>query len=280
MLAVTTVAPATAARSPQSPRAAPTPSRLPASRGGAFCSRSRRQRGPVSRDLRSLQRRLRLKFNDPALLAQALVHRSYLNEAPEPGTESNERLEFLGDAVLGLVIAHWLYERYPDQPEGRLTELRSHLVKAETLAEVARRLNLGAHLRLGRGEDATGGRTRPLNQARVLEAVIGAAFLDRGFRKTQVWLLRLLDEELSGLGGGELPEDAKSRLQHVAQMHFAMTPRYTIVSTEGPDHEKVFTVEVRVGDHALGVGRGRSKRIAEREAAETALAAIDAGHGA
>ena len=232
----------------------------------------------MSPDLRSLQRRLRLKFNDPDLLAQALVHRSYLNEAPEPGTESNERLEFLGDAVLGLVVAGWLFGRYPGLPEGRLTEMRSHLVKAETLAAVAARFSLGSYLRLGRGEDATGGRTRQLNQARVLEAVIGAAFLDKGFRKTEAWLLRLLEPELEALGGGELPEDAKSRLQHVAQMLYATTPRYRILSTQGPDHDKVFSVEVALGERRFGLGHGRSKRIAEREAAEAALAVIQEEH--
>jgi len=222
-----------------------------------------------------LQRRLRFKFNDPALLAQSLVHRSYLNEALEPGTLSNERLEFLGDAVLGLVVARWLFVRYPDLPEGRLTELRSHLVKAETLAQVAERLQLGSFLVMGRGEEATGGRTRTLNQARVLEAIIGAVFVDSGFRKAEGWLVRLLEPELTDLGAGDLAEDAKSRLQHSAQQRFGMTPRYRILDTEGPDHDKMFTVEVTIGERSLGLGRGRSKRTAEREAAQEALAAIE-----
>jgi ribonuclease-3 len=242
---------------------------------GRFCY-SCRFRGHVRTDLRSLQRRLRLRFKDTAILEQALVHRSFLNEALEPGTLSNERLEFLGDAVLGLIVARALFVRYPDLPEGRLTELRSHLVKAETLARVAAGLKLGEYLRLGRGEEATGGRTRTLNQARALEAVIGAAFLDRGFRRTETWLLRVLDEEIVALGGGDTAEDAKSRLQHAAQMLFSLTPRYRIVGTEGPDHDKHFTVEVVIGERPFGFGRGRSKRIAEREAAEAALAAIEA----
>jgi len=237
----------------------------------------RRRRGLVRTDLRPLQRRLP-RFHNPALLEQALVHRSYLNEAPEPGTLSNERLEFLGDAVLGLVVARLLFERYPDLPEGRLTELRSHLVKSETLALVAARLHLGDYLRLGRGEEATGGRTRTLNQARALESVIGAVFIDRGFRITEKWLLRILDDELAALGGGEMPEDAKSRLQHAAQMLFGSTPRYRILQTEGPEHDKLFSVEVVIGERPFGVGRGRSKRIAEREAAVDALATIEAEH--
>jgi ribonuclease-3 len=232
----------------------------------------------VNQDLRQLERRLRLRFEDPSLLAQALVHRSYLNEATEPGVVSNERLEFLGDAVLGLVVASWLFRRYPELPEGRLTEMRSQIVKSETLATVAARLRLGEHLLLGRGEEATGGRTRTLNQARALEAVIGAAFLDRGFRRTETWLLRLLAGQLETLDA-EGPEDAKSRLQHLAQMLFSTTPRYRIIGTEGPDHDKQFSVEVTVGNRTLGAGRGRSKRIAEREAAEAALTAIEQGVG-
>ena len=228
----------------------------------------------MDEDLRQLQRRLRLSFENPSLLAQALVHRSYLNEAPAPGTVSNERLEFLGDAVLGLIVASWLFERYPELPEGRLTEMRSQIVKSETLAAVAGRLQLGQYLLLGRGEEATGGRTRTLNQARALEAVIGAAFLDRGFRRTEAWLKRLLAEQLELLDAGG-PEDAKSRLQHVAQLLFSTTPRYRIVGTEGPDHDKHFSVEVTIGERTLGAGRGRSKRVAEREAAEAALAAIE-----
>ena len=228
----------------------------------------------MNQDLRKLQRRhLRVTFKQPSLLAQALVHRSYLNEAPEPDVESNERLEFLGDAVLGLVVASWLFRNFP-VAEGRMTEMRSQIVKAETLAEVAARLRLGDYLYLGRGEEATGGRSRMYNQARALEAVIGAVFLDRGYKFTEGWLLSILKDELASLEPAG-PEDAKSRLQHVAQMLFSMTPRYRIVGTEGPDHDKLFRVEVTVGDRSLGAGSGRSKRVAEREAAEAALTAIE-----
>jgi ribonuclease-3 len=131
-------------------------------------------------------------------------------------------------------------------------------------------------MRLGRGEDTTGGRTRPLNLARLLEAVTGAVFIDKGFRATERWLLRLLEPELAALNGGEPPEDVKSRLQHTAQLLYAMTPRYHVVSTEGPDHDKLFTVAVVLGQRSIAAGRGRSKRTAEREAAEAALRAIAA----
>ena len=232
----------------------------------------------MSDDLRALQRRLRVTFQSPDLLARALVHRSYLNEATDAAEVSNERLEFLGDAVLGLVIASWLYVRYPNVPEGRLTEMRSRLVRGESLALVAERLDLGAHLRLGRGEDATGGRTRPMNLARALEAVIGAVFLDRGYARTRDWLERLLRPELEALGGGELQEDAKSRLQHTAQALYGTTPRYRVVSAEGPDHDKVFTVQAVIHQRSIAAGQGRSKRSAEKEAAQMALQTIAQEH--
>jgi ribonuclease-3 len=230
----------------------------------------------VDVDVPALEHRLRVKFRRPAVVAQAMVHRSYLNEAAAPGITSNERLEFLGDAVLGCVIAHRLYVRYPDVDEGRLTELRAHLVKAETLSQVGRRLQLGRFLLLGRGEEATGGRDRPLNLARAFEAVVGAIYLDRGFRAAERFILRVLGPEIDALGEGLPPGDAKSRLQHLAQTRFGTTPRYLTVATEGPDHAKVFTIEVILGDRRLGSGRGRSKRSAEKIAAGEALRAIEA----
>jgi ribonuclease-3 len=229
----------------------------------------------VDDDIAALQKRLRVRFKRPELLAQAMVHRSYLNEAAEPDVQSNERLEFLGDAVLGCVIARRLFERYPSVHEGRLTELRAHLVKGESLAVVADRLRLGDFLRLGKGEDATGGRRRPLNLARVFEAVLGAVFLDCGFARTERFILRVMAPELMELGGGDLPTDAKSRLQHLAQTVFGMPPHYRTVAADGPDHAKVFTIEAVIGDRTFGSGRGRSKRHAEKLAAEEALHAIE-----
>lgn len=228
----------------------------------------------VDVDVVALQKMLDVTFKRPELLAQSMVHRSYLNEALAAGVESNERLEFLGDAVLGCVVARALYDRYPDVDEGRLTELRAHIVKGETLARVAEGLDLGSYLYLGRGEAGTGGRRRPLNLARAFEAVLGAMYLDRGFRRTETFLLRVLKSELAELGTGDLPTDAKSRLQHAAQTLFGMPPHYRIVSADGPDHAKVFTVEAVVGDRTLGSGRGRSKRVAEKQAAEEAMRSL------
>jgi ribonuclease III len=228
----------------------------------------------VAANLQQLQRRLGIKFRSAEFLAEALVHRSYLNEAPHEGVASNERLEFLGDAVLGLVVARWLFERFPDLPEGQLTRLRAAIVKWESLARVAARFDLGAYLVLGRGEEATGGRSRPQTMARTVEAIIGAVFLDKGFAATERWLLKLLDPELDALRGGELADDAKSRLQHAAQRYYSTTPRYHVVSAIGPDHEKTFTIEVLLEGRPYGRGVGKTKRVAEQQAAEEALAAI------
>ena len=235
----------------------------------------------MAADVLALQRRLRITFRNPDLLAQAFVHRSYLNEAAEQGALSNERLEFLGDAVLGLVVARWLYLNFPHLPEGRMTEMRAHLVRWEALAGVAVRLQLGQYLRMGRGEEATGGRERPLTLARTFEAVVGAVYLDRGetgFRATERWILKIMAPELAGLERGPVPEDAKSRLQHLAQVIYSSTPRYRIVSAEGPDHDKHFTVEVTLDGQVFAAGTGRSKRAAEKEAAHAAVIAIETQH--
>ena len=227
-------------------------------------------------DIAGLQKRLGIKrVKRPDMLAQAMVHRSYVNEASITDVDSNERLEFLGDAVLGCVIARWLFERYPEVNEGRLTELRAYLVRGETLSVVADRLGLGEFLVLGRGEEATGGRRRPMNLARGLEAVIGALYLACGFKETQAFVLRAFRQEFKELGAGDLPRDAKSQLQQVAQMVFGRTPQYRTVSAEGPDHAKTFTIEVVVGDRSLGTGTGRTKQIAQVQAAQEALARIE-----
>lgn len=205
------------------------------------------------------------------LLKQAFVHRSYLNENPGFPLPSNERLEFLGDAVLGFVVADFLYHKYPDQPEGVLTSLRAALVKAETLAEVARDLHLGDYLLLGKGEAATGGRGRLTLLSRTLEALIGAMFLDRGLLKAKSFILSFVSTQLDRIEQQKLAKDYKSRLQEIAQATLQATPTYRTVSAVGPDHAKVFTVEVLVGDRVLAQGSGRSKQQAQQEAAKKAL---------
>ena len=224
--------------------------------------------------LAQLQKALGVKFKNSSLLEQALVHRSYLNETRAQGLESNERLEFLGDAVLGLVISQQLCADFPDLDEGELTRLKTSLIRWETLARAADRLSLGEHLLLGHGEETTGGRQRPSNLARALEAVIGATFLDRGLDKTRDFILRCLAPDFADVEDGQVALDSKSRLQQLAQSHWHETPIYRTVAATGPDHAKVFTVEVQVADRTLGRGRGRSKKEAESEAARQAVETI------
>ncbi len=235
---------------------------------------SSKTRGELLPDWRSLETQLHLKFKDSSLLKQALVHTSYLNENPGIDVGSNERLEFLGDAALGVVVAHALYSEYPNVDEGKLTELRAHLVRRDTLARAAARLELGEYLQLGRGEDAAGGRRRPTNLARAYEALVGAIFLDGGIAKTRAFIKRSLSDELAALRKTGMPHDPKSRLQEVIQSRWQTTPSYKLMKTEGPDHARRFTVQVMVGGKSLGVGEGRSKQMAEKEAAQHALDGI------
>jgi len=226
------------------------------------------------RRLAQLQKALGLKFKSSSLLEQALVHRSYLNEARAQGLESNERLEFLGDAVLGLVVSQQLCANFPNLDEGDLTRLKTSLIRWETLARAAERLSLGEHLLLGRGEESTGGRQRPSNLARVLEAVIGAAFLDRGLDKTRDLVLHCLAPDIARVETGQIALDSKSRLQQLVQSYWHETPIYRTVAASGPDHAKVFTMEVQAAGRTLGRGSGRSKKEAESEAASQAVETI------
>jgi len=229
------------------------------------------QGSPLSR----LQTALGLKFKDLSLLQQALVHRSYLNEAQASGLESNERLEFLGDAALGLIVSQKLYSDFPLLNEGDLTQLKTALIRWETLAQAAERLSLGDYLLLGRGEKLTGGQQRPSNLASAFEALVGAVLLDSGLVKARALVLRCLKPELAQMTAGRIALDSKSRLQQLVQARWQAMPSYRTVAAEGPDHAKVFTIEVLVDDRPLGQGQGRSKKEAESKAAQQALKAID-----
>ncbi|MBI4299996.1 MAG: ribonuclease III [Chloroflexi bacterium] len=220
-------------------------------------------------DLARLQAAIGLVFKDPSLLEQALVHRSYANEAGLSSV-SNERLEFLGDAAVGFVVAHKLYHDYPDLLEGDLTKIRAALVSNESLARLGASLNLGDYLYLGRGEEASGGRRRETTLARALEALAGAILLDQGMEPLAELLRRGLDWEAAYTEGIE--SDSKSQLQELSQSHHLGTPHYRTVRTQGPDHRKEFTVEVLIADKVLGKGKGRSKQAAQKEAANEALA--------
>ena len=222
-------------------------------------------------DLAALQQTLGISFNGLSLLEQALVHSSYVNENPGVAPASNERLEFLGDAVLGLVVAEKLYQDFPHCAEGEMTKLRAALVRGNTLARVARTIGLGDYLYLGRGEEASGGRRKPANLAGALEAMIAAIFLDQGSVTTRDFILRLLNKELQKVASPGARVDYKSQLQELIQAREQQTPAYQLVEAMGPDHDQRFTVEVRAGDAVLGKGSGKSKKAAETEAARAAL---------
>ena len=221
--------------------------------------------------LTALQEILGVTFNKPSLLEQAVVHSSYVNENPTLVSSHNERLEFLGDAILGFVVAEKLYQDFPTLSEGEMTKLRSALVRRDTLARVARAVRLGDFLYLGKGEEASGGRGKTANLAAALEAVIAATFLDQGATTTRNLVLRLLSEELAKVVSRGMGVDYKSQLQELMQARHQSTPTYRLVEAEGPDHDKRFTIEVMTGDVVLGRGTGRSKKLAETEAARSAL---------
>ena len=223
--------------------------------------------------------RLGLDFNDPDLLTEALVHSSYVNEHPEGTTESNERLEFLGDAVLSLVMSEALFKRHRYEPEGVLTTRRAAIVSTRGLARIARRLAIGDALILGQGAENSGERGRSSVLAGLFESIAAAVYLDRGLDAARAFILGAAAPELDAA----LPIDAlkapKSRLQERAFATSGRAPSYRIVSSEGPDHDRRFVVEVSVDGTTLGEGEGRSRREAETMAAEAALAALERGVG-
>ena len=227
-------------------------------------------------DLACLQEIMGVSFNDQALLEQALVHSSYINENPGFALGHNERLEFLGDAILGFVIAEKLYQDFPHLAEGEMTKLRSALVRRDTLARAAKAIELGDYLYMGKGEEASGGRHKMANLAGAFEAVIAAVFLDQASAKTGDFILNSLGEELQKVVGKGTEVNYKSQLQELMQSRQQLTLAYRVVDEIGPPHDKVFTVEVIAGDAVLGKGSGKSKKLAEIEAARTALERLSA----
>jgi len=211
------------------------------------------------------------EFKNQALLVNALTHRSALNEGLSASTTSNERLEFLGDAVLELVTTEFLYEKMPTEPEGMLTAYRSALVKTTTLAEVALELDLGLALLISKGEEATGGRTNESLLADTFEAVVGALYLDQGYEAVTAFLTEHLFPKFDQVRDQKLYKDPKSLLQEEVQALGHPTPTYEVLKEVGPDHDKEFTVEVKVGTQTYGRGVGKSKQLAQQAAADQAL---------
>jgi ribonuclease III len=227
--------------------------------------------------LEEFQAQLGLRFHNLDLLQQALTHRSYINEHSDQGLEDNERLEFLGDAVLDFMTGDMLYRRFPEFPEGYLTRLRAALVRTVSLAELAERCQVGANLRMGKGEEHSGGRARLNNLCNAFEAIVGALYLDQGLEAVSAFVMPLLDIQLERILAESLHIDARSELQEWSQAEYNLTPIYQMVAANGPEHEKEFVVEVTIGEQVVGRGAGRSKQAASQAAARDALKSLETG---
>ncbi len=215
-------------------------------------------------------------FKNPALLQQAFTHKSFHNENSKDSVGDNERLEFLGDAVLDLVLSDHLYHTHPDMSEGELSKIRASLVNETALAEVANDMGLGVQLKLGRGETQSGGATKPRLLASGFEALVGALYLDQGYEAVKVFLLEKFAPKMAALDQQiHYRSDYKTRLQEKLQELHRRTPAYELVKEEGPDHDKVFTVKIVLDQKVLGSGTGKSKKQAEQEAARVALEAAE-----
>ena len=215
-------------------------------------------------------KRIALPVKDTLLLQRALTHRSYLNENPE-ALEDNERLEFLGDAVLDFVVGSWLYIHYPEMSEGEMTRLRAALVRTERLGAFAIEIDLGSALRLGRGEEEGGGRDRPTMLCAAFEAIIGALYIDAGIDKVNKFMSPFLENGVKDIYRGQGDRDPKSILQEWVQARGIEAPIYKIVSESGPDHDKHFDVEVIIDGQSLAIGKGRNKQSASKSAAIVAM---------
>lgn len=222
-------------------------------------------------NLEEFQKLIEVKFKDEAILRQAFVHRSYINENRNSGLSHNERLEFLGDAVLELVITDFLYKKYTDKPEGELTSYRSALVNADTCAGIAVKLGMGDYLLLSKGESKDTGRARQYILANALEALIGAIYLDQGLKKSQEFIEKNFTPMIDKIIEEKSHVDSKSLFQEKAQEYDGITPSYKTIKEVGPDHEKRFTVGVYVGKELISTGEGVSKQEAEQDAAKSAL---------
>jgi ribonuclease-3 len=228
--------------------------------------------------LTRLQEKLSIRFRKPELLREALTHTSYVNEQPCTFLNDNERLEFLGDAVLGVLVADELYHRHPTAREGELTSMRAAIVRTDSLARASRRIDLGSHLFLGRGEEASGGRSRVANLCAAFEALIGAIYLDQGIEEARRLLRDLLGDAIQAIEA-TATRDPKSLLQERVQAEQHCTPVYRTVAETGPDHAKEFVVEVLIGDRAIGTGVGPNKQAAEQKAAQDALTNLNLDTG-
>ncbi len=233
----------------------------------------KKDRGRLKK-LKTLERSIGYRFRNKALLHQALTHKSYANEKYKTRPGDNERLEFLGDSVLGIVVSRLLYDDFPDHDEGILTRYKSQLVSGATLGRIAKDLKIGEFLLLGKGEEASGGRRHVSNLLCALEALIGAIYLDGDLRASSKFISRAFKPEIQLVKAGKGSKDYKSMLQQIALKEYKTTPTYKIISEIGPDHKKHFIVEALILGRRRGIGSGPNKKTAEQAAAKEAFSAI------
>ena len=228
------------------------------------------ERGGVFVSLKELENVIHYQFKRPELMEQAMRHSSYCNEHQMKKTECNERLEFLGDAVLELVSSEYLYRKMPDLPEGALSKTRASKVCEPALAMCARRIGVDREIIMGKGEEHTGGRNRDSIVSDALESLIGAIYLDGGFANAKEFILSFIMIDINT----DIFYDSKTTLQEIVQREYRLSPTYHLVREEGPEHERIFTMEVRIGDEVFGIGSGPSKKNAQQEAAKNAILRI------
>ena len=224
-----------------------------------------------------LEKNLKVVFKDKGLLETAITHRSFLNENRKI-SEHNERLEFLGDAVLELIVSDFLFKKYPDRAEGELTSFRSALVRTDSLAQTAKELNIGEYIRLSRGEQESGGREKDYLLANAFEAILGSIYIDQGYESCKVFVETFLLPKISEIVEFRLDIDSKTRIQELAQSVYKSTPTYEVTKEEGPDHDKTFTVVVKIDNNVIGEGTGSSKQRAEEQAAKIGVEYIESNN--
>ncbi len=232
-----------------------------------------------SRHLAALQNRIKVKFKDKSLLGNSLIHRSYVNESGNGKMNDNERLEYLGDSVLALVVNEYIYKRFYDYPEGDLAKIKSAVVSETTLAKIAREINLGSFLIMGKGEELSGGRDRTSILANSFEALIGAVYLDSGLKCSRKFILSYLRKEIERIDNMSYLRDPKTTLQEYVQKKYKERPVYEVVEEKGPDHRKEFIVKLIINGKEAAIGTGSSKRKAEMNAAEFILKSVNENGG-
>jgi len=220
-------------------------------------------------------KKINIEFKNITLLIEALTHRSFVNENRDEPTSHNERVEFLGDAVLELIISDYLYKEYQDRPEGELTSFRAATVRTESLADASRKMGVGEYLRMSNGEEATGGRDKDYLLANAFEAILGAIYLDQGMEKSSEFVYIHLVPKIANVVKFRLDIDNKTKFQEIAQSLYKVTPTYEVISEQGPDHEKIFTMSVMIDGKTFGQGQGASKQKAEEQAAGEALKKVE-----